>query len=258
MTNDHTIELIHRELDGLNSREESADLVAFLSTDPEARKLHDDLVRLKSLLKTVEPAEPPRYLKNAIIGAIQRSWAQSTRDFFASLRLTPAHAFTFAGGLAVGILAFSLVAGNAFTDHSVDLTNLYGTVMSADLVGKLPISDQKSFDRPGVHASVTLRASEALVVAELHFQSEGEVKIGLQYAADAISFKSFGQLRNAPNNVSIEQNSIRINNAGENHYALVFERKSLNGFPLRYSVYRSGSIVHSEDLSVYPLQQKNR
>src|SRR5258708_23630965 len=71
MINDQTIELIHKEIDRLNSAEESALLRDRLAADPQAQELYDDLLKLGSILKSVEAVEPPRYLKNTIINSVQ-------------------------------------------------------------------------------------------------------------------------------------------------------------------------------------------
>lgn len=266
MIDDHTLELINREIDGLNSSEETALLQGCLRKDPPAQELYDDLVKLGSMLKTVTTAEPPRYLKTAILNSIQYRRPQEPRrvrisgigEFFRSLKLTPARALTFAAGLALGIIAFTFIPGKGLDDRTGELSNLYGTMMFSDLVAALPVSDQKTFDLGDVQATATLKSSKTLVLAELHFKSRGEVQIGLEYDENAMDFSSFGRVNSSPNSLTIDRNAVRLRSNGENYYVVAFNRKSLRGFPLRYTVYRSDSPVYDNRLAVSPYSANER
>ncbi len=83
MIDERTVELIHREIDGLNTPEETSMLRSRLPEDPEAQELYEDLVKLGAILKTVAPAEPPGYLKTSILNTIpfRPQPANRTRGF---------------------------------------------------------------------------------------------------------------------------------------------------------------------------------
>ena len=61
------IEHINKEIDGLNTPEESIALREYLSDNPEAQKLFDELMEISRMLESVPPIEPSQNLKKYIL-----------------------------------------------------------------------------------------------------------------------------------------------------------------------------------------------
>ena len=72
MLNRDQIELIHREIDGANTPQESAAVRSLLEQDTEARALEADLRHVARLFHQVGEREPPPHLKQAILAALPR------------------------------------------------------------------------------------------------------------------------------------------------------------------------------------------
>lgn len=70
MSNDKMFELMNRDIDGVISPTEQAELRAFLATNEVARAQFDELVRLNSQFKAVDRREAPAGLKSAIMADI--------------------------------------------------------------------------------------------------------------------------------------------------------------------------------------------
>lgn len=72
MINEREIELIHGEIDGANTAEESVRVQMLLGSNPEARALYDDLKQLAGLMRPGAGEELPRTLHNRIMNALPR------------------------------------------------------------------------------------------------------------------------------------------------------------------------------------------
>ena len=67
------IELIHREIDGLNSAHESAELQRFISSSHEAKDLYDELVAVSHMLHEIRSVDPSPNVKKIILNSIDTS-----------------------------------------------------------------------------------------------------------------------------------------------------------------------------------------
>src|SRR6266511_3898713 len=64
------IELIHREIDGVNTPDESAAFRSLIQENPEARALEAELRQVTAHFERWEEREPPPHLKQAILDAL--------------------------------------------------------------------------------------------------------------------------------------------------------------------------------------------
>lgn len=112
MIEEKYLELIHAELDGELPDEQRADLSRYLLANPEARALRDELRRVCAALDGIEPVEPPRGLREAIIEAIAtRRPARiglGARRRPAAIPAALRYAAAFAGGLLFSAIAFQV------------------------------------------------------------------------------------------------------------------------------------------------------
>ena len=73
MLNRDQIELIHREIDGANTSQESAAFRSLMEEDAEARALEADLRNVTQLFDRAGEREPPPRLKQAILEALPQA-----------------------------------------------------------------------------------------------------------------------------------------------------------------------------------------
>src|SRR5215831_12878831 len=88
MLNTDQIELIQREIDGVNTPEDSARVRALVAADPEAQALLAELREVGQLFERVGERAPPPRLKQAILAALQTphvEMPQSISRWFAVL-----------------------------------------------------------------------------------------------------------------------------------------------------------------------------
>src|SRR5690606_39784282 len=71
--NTDALNLIHRELDGENSAEDSRRLQNLLREQPDLQRVFDELSEVDATLKASDAVEPPVWLKRSIMDALPRS-----------------------------------------------------------------------------------------------------------------------------------------------------------------------------------------
>jgi hypothetical protein len=154
------VELMNREIDGLNSRAESAELEKYLHRNPEAGRYYRELLFVAGALNRVPEVEPPAGLKASILNSIFGKEAEapagareagaavvagartsagrirrpaSVFDLF-RIRWEPRLAYVLAACVAVALFLFVLfwrvVPGRA----PRDLEALYGSIVSVRML----------------------------------------------------------------------------------------------------------------------------
>ena len=167
MLNRDQIELIHREIDGANSPEESAAVRSLMGQYPEARALAAELRHVTRLLDGVGEREPPPHLKRAILEALPQPARAVTpraivRWFVSQLSLVTARmedvfmarkTMIYGGAaLAIVVVAASLVTGVPPTGGGA------GTIGGGDIPGVQQASRYRG--RTMTQADVTLANPE--------------------------------------------------------------------------------------------------
>jgi len=251
MIEERYITLIHREIDGLNSAQESSDLQSYLSHDAGATDYYRDILKLSNMLGTVPLVEPPLNLRKRILNsiAIHRPALQKNlvsevaAQFVQSLRVHRSYAFVFASGLAIGIIGFSLLDGGTPLNQRESVTHLSGTMTRPAPTPALSVMDQGELTAADVQGQVTLRGSREVLLVELQVKGGRDVDVALDFADADVGFSSFSQQYTQPDNLRMDRNSVRVGNAGDNQYTLVFSRKSPNAVPIKVKFYRSSSLL---------------
>ncbi|TLY31089.1 MAG: hypothetical protein E6K56_05650 [Ignavibacteria bacterium] len=251
MIEERYITLIHREVDGLNSAEESSDLRSYLSHDAGASDYYRDILKLSNMLGAVPLVEPPLNLKKRILNSIavhlpsrrQNLVSAMAAQFVQSLRIHKSYAFVFASGLAIGIIGFSLLDGGSPPNQRESISHISGTMTRPGPFPALMFYDQGDLGAADVRGQVTLRGSRDLLLVELQVKGGRDVDVALDFAQDDVGFSSFSQQNPEPDNLRMEPNSVRVGNAGENQYTLIFSRKSHNVVPVKVSFYRFSKLL---------------
>ena len=135
MTKQKLIELIHQEIDGVNSPEESRLVAKHIAEDPETKRLFDELQSLSKTLSSVDELDAPPTLKPAIARSLEHSYSSAStrprklRILEALESLAPGWrlSYAFSGGVLAGIVLF-LLGGNLLELGQVNENNSVGTV----------------------------------------------------------------------------------------------------------------------------------
>ncbi|HYW68593.1 MAG TPA: hypothetical protein VE960_03240 [bacterium] len=240
-------ELMHAEIDGTNSPDESRELREYLEGDPDALCRFRELKEVARVLSEAGQVSPPATLRRSIMSAVaDRGRSSSADGYLARLRevLSPAPrtrlAYAFAGGVAVGLVLFAAL--------SVALPRM-GTVPGggSDLFGTMGgrcfvATDPVSFDVPGAAGRASVRYCAETVTLELSLSSDSEVVVVLSYD-DEVDFDGVRALQPGDHAIRVTGHSAELTHAGTRDYDLYFTDYTESHLPMRMSVMAAGMPV---------------
>lgn len=188
------LELMHAELDGEASDEDLVALREYLSSNPEAQKVHSELAKLTAVLNQVEMVETPGDLHTNILEALppRRSEPGSV------LRMRPwplrIPQIQFGYALAAGLLLGAILTGFTLKSTStVENSDFYGTMTARKDAPHSVAAEQMKLDAPDLGGSVALSqsGSKAMIVFDLSAGQPVEVEVGFE--SSQASFEGFSQ-----------------------------------------------------------------
>jgi hypothetical protein len=225
MQND-IIELMHREIDGLNTADESARLSEYLKGHADYAQMYDELRDLSTMLGSVKDLTPRKHLTAKIMKSVRElsaSHRQSPRsfEFFRSLSLRPV--MIFASGLALGcilIVSLSKYSG----DSSVDARHLLGTFVGRNSLDEMVTVGSASLEGEGVNGALTAKRSDDLILLNVSVHASHETTLRMTYNADEVRFKGFVNIENGSTTAAtVGGGELRCTFSGEHAYAIIFD-----------------------------------
>jgi hypothetical protein len=229
---DRLMELVHGQIDGANTSDESAELEALLDGDREAQVLFDDLTTVAGMLNGIEAREPPARLRQAILEALPKGRPADPprgerfdplKALFGAMRARPgfAFAYTFSFGLVVGLVGFSIFA-NTSQPLPADPSALQGALVAQNVTPDLPVVDEASVDVAGVAGTVRVREGQDLVVVELALDASGTVEARLTFDREGFSLRAYSRTSDGPGpRLATEAGSLRLTTSGGNTHIFV-------------------------------------
>ena len=261
MTDEKYLDLLNREIDGVNSQKDSSKLKEYLVKNPEAQELYNELVTVSDVLKKVRVIEPSPNLRKNILNAIPSSKyavkekESSLKSLMSALffRYKMQYAYAFVAGLMVGVVVYSFFATDKHPPS--DLTTLYGTMLSPETSEGFQIADVVEIDLDEIAGTVTMKYSKGVVLAEVDLESQKETEIVLEFDENDIRFHSFGQLNSAKNEITVDKNSVGLTNTGENTYVIFFEDKTQSITPMTVKILSSGTLLSQNTVFTGPISE---
>jgi xanthosine utilization system XapX-like protein len=263
MTNERLEELLNKEIDGIATPAEVAELNAYVQAHPDAKQLREDLHRLSAVLRNVEELEPPSGLQSDIMAAVPqgRTGAQSrlsiltwVRDLIET-RTKFEYAYAFAAGMIIGIALYSLM--EVQTSAPPDTASLAGSILLNNAT--LSLKDGPGFEihltEEEVQAKVSTKHSEGLVIVDVGLSSQRELSLLLQFDEKILRFKGYSQARTIPANITSRGNGLVMTSVGENHYILIFERTTTEALTVGFVLESSGHKLYEEAVQISALSQ---
>ena len=228
------IELIHREIDGLNVRDETLKLKAYLEAHPEARKLYDEFMQMSSVLNRIQDREPPRNLHRDIMRSIRESKVteRGTTSFLRSLvDLLPRirykrYASAFSMGLLAGIVIYTGVLWTINRDRSVNMREFYGTFSPKTITDVVKMSDPIRFDLEEMQGDLHYWFSQDRVHVELEMASQTEIDLVFSFLPEDLALSGFSRKNEGQNYLHVRAGSLELTHAGTNTYTFSFFDKS--------------------------------
>lgn len=246
------IELIHREIDGLNSEKESAELKAFLDNNQQAQQLFHELRAVSEKLGEVNIVEPPEHLRTLIMNSIPKyKYAPAKKPGFGQkvagifvLKPRLQLALAFSGGLATGLLLFALFTANNSIPVSPDPAALYGTLALQNISNKLPIADQTEFNLEQIQGIAILKKSDNMMFLVMDIRPRTESEIQIDFNKEELS--CIGFISNDDSAIAlfnIDGRSVRFIPQNNCRIQLFFNKRTGADSALKMTIFESENIV---------------
>ena len=239
MINQKYIDLMNQEFDGANSPEQSRDLEDYLSGHEEARTYYRELALALNVFEKVAMLNPPPELGDEILSRLEdrtdtRSNTSSggmlaaCRNLF-RLRLQPAYAYTFIGGLVLGLVLFA---------GSTRLSSNNGPELSEQVRGMA--SNQLWVPEYGNETILTYPG----ISGRYHILHEGpDLKFHLELSSDLPAVIRFHTERNNSSSV------LEMNHQGAESYDLTFSQDVDIPSRTTFMIFSEGRLIHTEILN---------
>ncbi|MDZ7359546.1 MAG: hypothetical protein ONB46_02305 [candidate division KSB1 bacterium] len=260
MIADKFIELMHQEIDGANSPKESAKLQAFLASNPEARKLYEELASMSSLLQEVKPVEPPAYLPHVIMNRLPTNryasrpaanWVAGFREWLAT-NFSPKSAFAFAGGAIMGIVMYALLVQTTLQSPAEDWSKLSGAMIQRETVENLKTVQTLEINGQNVAGKIDLKNTENLVAAELALDSSQPIEVTISFDEKQLGLKSLTMLdESAASEAIIISGAAQLTHAGSRRYAIILTKKA-PAVRLEFKIAGAGEVLYEKSAVISP------
>jgi hypothetical protein len=248
MIDDRTIELINKELDGLNSESESKELETLLSENDEALKYYDELLRAASALKRIEQVEPPTFLKTHILNSIKSLPIPNDIGFVTRIlgvfRQRPAvrYAVVFASGLCVGILL--LVIADPWRQVEIpDVGTVSGTMIVPAEVSRLQKIDSVGVDGAGFRGMFKTLRGDGTITVECAVASSENLRLEMTADPEELKFVAINRLGGTENDVMATGGKVIFTGTRSEHGLITFTELAAPQRPIEVRVYKAGTVV---------------
>jgi len=250
------VELMHAEIDGMNSERESRELQAFLEGNPGARETFAGLQRLDETLAAVGLTEPPVGLRDRIIHALPSdSTSQSAgliqrlRAAWPERRVAVRYAYAIAAGVVIGL------AGYHWAIHSpglpqADSNRIVGTLVPHELVLDSTVLRQLEINEADVSGTVRLGRSGDGVSIEFDLDAPIPVEAVLAYDAAAMGVSGLTRSLDAVRTLEVGEDEIRWTIHGHQQLAIFFDTTQAAETTLELQLLVSGDLVYGSSLNV--------
>ena len=221
MTGEQIRELIQRDVDGDLSPSEHRTLSQALRRSASARKLHSELLALRTDLSSVRQVQPPVNLGNRIRADIRsrvtpparrRTWRESLR----ALVHTPTtlrYGTVFAGGLVTGALLFMFVI------HPQPASNLSGDVATGTL---LTHSETFPVDLQGAKGMVTAVPTETGKELTFRLVCATQTTTKLSFDPSRVKLENVREVQSSGGPVVVNEGLVEMTGTGSQRCTLTF------------------------------------
>jgi hypothetical protein len=227
--------ILNRKIDGEISQEEAVVLQEYLASHPEAQSYAEDLDGLCRVLRKVKEIEPPVGFKDEILERIRGVPVHAVNEVTVDLPdesdgwlaaiantvrgwMRPQVAYSFAGGVAVGVLLLTVFADTITTRLRLDENWDPGSMLPVE-ESAFERVDSAELQLDQVHAIAETSRYENLLLTQIRVESETPVEIVLE-AAD-IAPLGFRQARESSGAIRLAAGRVTISHVGQNTYRVL-------------------------------------
>jgi hypothetical protein len=214
MIEKHFIELMNREIDGVNSPDESMALQTYLKSSEEGRRRYEELQGVVRMFSAAGDITPPSHLDRTIMASIvEREATHGARTERRSILdvLSPRRklAYSFAAGLACGLILLFVLLNALSRPNKLDRKDLYGALVEKQERGAAVATEHVLLTAANLSGSVGVQYRSRSLTVILDLEGPGELETTLTPAAslsvESVSAPSCGafDVRTSPGGVTL-------------------------------------------------------
>ena len=187
--------LIHADLDGEMTGEQTAELDAALTADPAAKAFRLELRQIADVIEETPPVEPPPGLGRAIRAALPQPAPAARGGLFDWLRSAWPAPLAYGGVFAAGALAAVAVLDITpeMTGGGLDIGALSGTMARYES-GQTAAVDRITFGPDDFSGTVELHKRDGMYVIEYDLRSTRPLHVATEYQGAGNAFRGFAGL----------------------------------------------------------------
>ena len=258
MIEERYVELINKELDGLNTESESQELEKYLSENVEALTYYEDLLRTASALKHAEEIQPPSYLKTHILNSIKFdqplnasrfAWIDGVMEVFRQ-RPFPKYALVFAAGLCVGILIF-IFGTPSHQEEGPEVSKLTGSMILLSDLSHLQKIDSVSVKREGLQGTFKTFKSEGKILVDFSVTSPEDIRLELSADQEELTFVGVSRINGSANDVIATGGRVIFTGIKSDHSIVTYSEAAAPQNALDCRILKGGTVVQSISLRTH-------
>ncbi len=193
MTESRYLDLMQGEIDGENSKDESAALQEYLFAHPEARASYSELLHLAGELDRMPALDPPADFKDSVLRRIRIRRHEAARmpfrtGIFQARRNALKYACAMAAGLILGALLAPFLSDAVRGGNTMDFSQLPGAMISRDVFKGATVVE-RAIQAENVSGRVQARRSGASLLVELEIHAGQKVDLALEYDPRHFQFR---------------------------------------------------------------------
>jgi hypothetical protein len=252
MTEKKYIELINKEVDGLISDMEKHQLHEYLEKDLQAKNLFQETIKTSELLKQVTEVEPSPNLKKHILNSIElksyapkytkKSVRSSISEWFTNLN--PRMVYSFAAGVIIGLIIYSVFLTTVIQEHPLDKTNFYGTIGIHENTNIRKL-DQVAVEFPGLTGTINFYKFENNIWFEAKISNSDQFEMAFDFDQTKILFDSFKPLNQSNALIQNKANTLNIIINGDCHYLILFKQNSAEKAQIDLKLIKASEVLYN-------------
>lgn len=203
MIDENSQELIHAAVDGELDATGRQRLAELLDASSDARRYHDELLRLSEFLNGIPDVDPPAHLQSQVFAALpnQGDSAPGPLSRFNQFPGFMRYGFAAAAGL---LLAVAVYEGRNDLRDPGDITQMAGTISKGGPVAAGVVVDSLQLDQAGLKADVRLRRSGGIYLLEFRSGTEGNLDFEFDLSASGLQVEALVTPSQALNYASLD------------------------------------------------------
>ena len=254
------VELMHAEIDGMNSERESRELQAFLEGNPDARQTFAGLQRLAETMAADGPVEPPTDLRDSILQALPGRPGRESAGRIARLRaawpesrVAVRYAYAAAAVLVIGLVGYFWMIQPSGLPQA-DPNGAVGSLVPRETTPDRAALGQLEIDETEINGLLRLEQSGHRVAVDLELQALSPAEVVLIYDPTAIEPGDPAATLGEMQELRLDEGEMRWTLHGDQRWVLFFDRIETRETTLELQLLVSGDPVYSSALDLPSMQ----